>query len=94
VEGLAGGGFALIVKVHHCIVDGVAGIGMLASVVLDGDPAPGRPRVSSAGQPRPAPTSRELLRDEVDRRRAEASPSRGPNHHPIISKARSQTGCP
>jgi diacylglycerol O-acyltransferase / wax synthase len=67
VEGLAGGGFALIVKVHHCIVDGVAGIGMLASV-LDGDPAPGRPRVSSAGQPRPAPTSRELLRDEVVRR--------------------------
>jgi hypothetical protein len=31
IEGLQDGGFALVVKVHHCIVDGIAGIGMLAA---------------------------------------------------------------
>ena len=39
------GGFALVVKVHHCIVDGIAGIGMLAAL-LDVD----------ADRPRRAPT--------------------------------------
>ena len=67
IEGLAGGGFAFLVKVHHCIVDGIAGIGMLAAL-LDVEPTPrGRPP-PIAWQPRPAPTARELLRDEVARR--------------------------
>jgi len=66
VEGLAGGGFAFVVKVHHCIVDGIAGIGMLAAL-LDPSPTPA-PADSAAWRPRPAPTSRELLRDELARR--------------------------
>ncbi|MGA2135397.1 MAG: wax ester/triacylglycerol synthase family O-acyltransferase [Bryobacteraceae bacterium] len=37
VEGLAGNRSALICKVHHCIVDGVAGIGLL-NVILDPSP--------------------------------------------------------
>jgi WS/DGAT/MGAT family acyltransferase len=37
VEGLAGGRSALICKVHHCIVDGVAGIGLM-NVMLDPSP--------------------------------------------------------
>jgi len=37
VDGLAGGRSALICKVHHCIVDGVAGIGLL-NVIMDPSP--------------------------------------------------------
>jgi diacylglycerol O-acyltransferase / wax synthase len=66
VEGLANGGFAFVVKVHHCIVDGIAGIGMLAAL-LDASPTPA-PVDSAAWRPRPAPTSHELLRDEIVRR--------------------------
>jgi diacylglycerol O-acyltransferase / wax synthase len=66
VEGLAGGGFAFLVKVHHCIVDGIAGIGMLAAL-LDVEPTPA-PTAATAWEPRPAPTARALLRDEVARR--------------------------
>ncbi len=66
VEGLAGGGFALVVKVHHCIVDGIAGIGMLAAL-LDAEATPAA-HDASPWEPRPAPTARELLRDEVARR--------------------------
>jgi WS/DGAT/MGAT family acyltransferase len=66
IEGLPGGGFALVVKVHHCIVDGIAGIGVLAALL---DP---EPRSSAATAPpwypRPAPSHAELLRDEIARR--------------------------
>ncbi len=31
VEGLAGGRFALVAKIHHSLVDGVSGIGMLTA---------------------------------------------------------------
>ncbi|MGO4881058.1 MAG: wax ester/triacylglycerol synthase family O-acyltransferase [Bryobacteraceae bacterium] len=37
VDGLSGGRSALICKVHHCIVDGVAGIGLM-NVMLDATP--------------------------------------------------------
>ena len=36
VENLPGGRWALISKVHHCMVDGIAGVGLL-SVMLDAD---------------------------------------------------------
>jgi diacylglycerol O-acyltransferase len=66
VEGLADGGFALVVKVHHCIVDGIAGIGMLAALLdAEATPAPGP---TAPWEPHPAPTARELLRDELARR--------------------------
>jgi diacylglycerol O-acyltransferase / wax synthase len=50
VEGLEGGRWALVCKVHHCLVDGIAGVGIL-SIVLDlepdaplGDGPPWKPR--------------------------------------------------
>jgi diacylglycerol O-acyltransferase len=66
VEGLAGDRFATIVKAHHCMVDGISGLGTLASMMrVDEsrsiDPAP-------LWQPRPQPAPRALLRDEVLRR--------------------------
>src|SRR4051794_6475769 len=39
-EGLSGGRWAMISKVHHCMVDGVAGTDLL-SVLLDAEPTPG-----------------------------------------------------
>lgn len=66
VEGLEGDAFALIVKVHHCIVDGIAGIGMLVNLL---DPTPREPPAEIAPwQPRPAPSAPELLRGEMRRR--------------------------
>lgn len=66
IEGLEDDAFALLVKVHHCIVDGIAGIGMLAAL-LGAEPtslvAPPQP-----WEPAPAPTDAELLRHEVLRR--------------------------
>jgi diacylglycerol O-acyltransferase len=66
VEGLADDRFALIAKVHHCIVDGIAGVGVLANL-LSVEP---REAVDPPDdwRPRPAPGDRELLRDEAARR--------------------------
>jgi len=33
VEGLEGGGFAIVAKVHHCIVDGVTGVNVLTELL-------------------------------------------------------------
>ena len=33
VEGLQGGGFAVVAKVHHCIVDGVTGVNVLTALL-------------------------------------------------------------
>ena len=59
VEGLAGGRWALIFKVHHCMVDGIAGVGLL-TVLLEAeatmkiaDPEPWAPA--------PEPLNRELI---------------------------------
>ncbi len=50
VEGLEGGRWALVGKVHHCMVDGVAGTDML-SKILDTEPSP--TREPCFGQPIP-----------------------------------------
>src|SRR5579875_2376392 len=59
VEGLANGGFALITKAHHALVDGVSGVD-LASVIMDVRP---EPEPVSGGVPferHPAPSAAEL----------------------------------
>lgn len=63
VEGLAGGGFAAIAKVHHCMVDGVSGVGVLQALLSPDahqpveDPQPWTPR--------PAPGTLAFLADGV-----------------------------
>jgi diacylglycerol O-acyltransferase len=72
IEGLSGGRFAMLAKVHHCMVDGIAGVDILAALLTpyaDETREPIEPWT-----PRPMPTDRALLRDEV-RRRAAASAS-------------------
>jgi len=66
VEGLENDRFALISKTHHCMIDGVSGVDLM-TVLLDvlpetsvAEPVPWNPE--------PAPTSFELLRDDIFRR--------------------------
>jgi diacylglycerol O-acyltransferase len=66
VEGLSGDRFAMIVKAHHCMVDGIAGIGALAAV-MRGDEQRTVEAVP-AWQPRPAPDRVALLRGELAHR--------------------------
>ena len=63
VEGLEGDRWAIISKVHHCMVDGVAGVDLI-SVVLDATPdrAPTDP---DHWNPEPEPSSLRLAVDAV-----------------------------
>jgi diacylglycerol O-acyltransferase / wax synthase len=69
VEGLEGGRFAAITKVHHCMLDGVSGVDLLAALL---DPAAAAASEADAGQdrwlPRPAPSRARLLAGELERR--------------------------
>jgi diacylglycerol O-acyltransferase / wax synthase len=63
VEGLENGRFALIMKTHHCMTDGIGAVD-LATVLLSAtrdDEIEEAPRWT----PRPAPTAQELLREEL-----------------------------
>lgn len=52
VDGLKGGRSAMIPRVHHCLVDGVAGIGLL-NVLFDPDSHPSPDQKQSHATPRP-----------------------------------------
>jgi diacylglycerol O-acyltransferase / wax synthase len=62
-EGLGEGRWALISKVHHCMVDGVSGTDLM-TVILDRERDPGASRVQS-WKPEPAPGGIRLLADAV-----------------------------
>jgi WS/DGAT/MGAT family acyltransferase len=63
VEGLEGGGFAAIAKVHHCMVDGVSGVGVMTALL---SPAPSESfEPAPPWTPRPAPSSLSLLADSL-----------------------------
>ncbi|MBC6445916.1 wax ester/triacylglycerol synthase domain-containing protein [Actinokineospora xionganensis] len=65
VTGLSGGGFALVVVLHHVLADGVGGLAVLANLV-DGTNA-----TNESDFPRPRPTRGALVRQAmVDRVRA------------------------
>jgi len=53
VEGLEGGRWALIFKIHHCMVDGIAGVGLL-TVLLDAEPLVS-PAPAEPWEPTPEP---------------------------------------
>jgi diacylglycerol O-acyltransferase len=62
VDGVAGGRWAIISKVHHCMVDGVAGVGLL-QVLLDVEPTPPPRPAADPWAPSPPPTDTQLLVD-------------------------------
>lgn len=66
VEGLAERRFALVFKVHHCMVDGLAGLEILAA--LCSPAADSHIEEPPPWTARPAPTGAELLRGELRRR--------------------------
>ena len=62
VENVEEDRLALILKAHHCMVDGIAGIDLLANIMRpdsDASVPPAKPWI-----PRPAPTERRLFVDE------------------------------
>lgn len=63
IEGLSGGRFALISKVHHCMIDGISGVDMLKILLSPFETQD----VQETPQfiPRPSPSGIELLRDEA-----------------------------
>lgn len=63
VEGLADDRWAMVSKVHHCMVDGVSGTELLA-VILDLEPD-SPPPPPSEWIPEPAPSSAELAADAL-----------------------------
>lgn len=66
VEGVEEDRFALVVKAHHCMVDGVAGVELL-SAILSPDPE-ARSEPAGRWMPRPAPSGTRLLADELRHR--------------------------
>ena len=63
VEGLDDGTWAMIGKVHHCMVDGVSGTDLMA-VLLDDDPHAERPDIED-WSPAPEPSDADLLRQAL-----------------------------
>ena len=63
VDGLEDGRWALLSKVHHCMVDGVSGTELL-TVMLDATPEPSPPLVDN-WVPQPQPSSLDLMRDAI-----------------------------
>jgi len=66
VEGLEGDRFAIISKVHHCMIDGVSGVDLLR-ILMAPTPHQEIPEPPMF-VPRPAPSGVELLTDELWRR--------------------------
>ena len=66
IEGLEGKRFALITKIHHCMIDGTSGVD-LAQIMMTTKPDRSLPE-SPAYIPRQRPNRTELLRDEFWRR--------------------------
>jgi diacylglycerol O-acyltransferase len=63
VEGLAGNRFAVISKVHHCMIDGSSGVD-LATIMMSLSPDH-QPREILPYMPRPEPSSAELLLEQI-----------------------------
>ena len=61
IEGLAGGGFACVTKMHHCMVDGESGMGLTA-VLMHIDPNH-VPEDGPVYRPRKAPSQAELKKE-------------------------------
>ena len=66
IEGLEENRFALITKIHHCMIDGSSGVD-LAQIMMTTEPDRNLPE-APAYIPRPRPNRSELLQDELWRR--------------------------
>jgi len=72
VEGLEGNRLAIITKIHHCMIDGVGSAELMGSVMRAvADDGRHLDRPAPRWVPRPAPSPRELLAAEIQRRARE-----------------------
>jgi WS/DGAT/MGAT family acyltransferase len=90
VEGLEGGRFALVAKVHHALVDGVAGVSVLAALLSFAPRAIGPPAPAPRSGPA-VPTSVELAR-VLFAHRIEQLPRLGRRLWALLSSERSRGG--
>ncbi len=66
IEGLAQGQFALLAKLHHCLADGMAGAGLLASLFsMTKEPAKSAPVASTLTAHDGMPSTPKLMRDAL-----------------------------
>jgi WS/DGAT/MGAT family acyltransferase len=72
IDGLSGDRVAMVLKVHHCMVDGVGGVQLLMSL-LRPDPSAHRPKGDERWTPRPKPSDWTMFRDELIHRGRTAS---------------------
>jgi diacylglycerol O-acyltransferase len=87
VEGLEGERFAIITKVHHCMIDGVGSVELTGSVMRQTpDPDPRLEEPPAPWIPRPVPSTSTLLADEI--RRHARSPLA------LVTRARQALGAP
>jgi diacylglycerol O-acyltransferase len=85
IEGLTGGRWALISKVHHCMVDGISGTDLMVQL-LDSSRRAGPPPPAESWDPAPEPSDAELvvdaaldmLRTPAEQARAVRAMLRGP----------------
>ena len=64
IEGLADGRVALVVKMHHCVIDGASGANLMANIMdLAPDQANPRPK---AWKPEPLPSTIDLARHSLE----------------------------
>jgi diacylglycerol O-acyltransferase len=67
VEGLDKERFALVSKVHHCMVDGISGVDLMKVLMSVTPDLPPLGEEAPRYLPRPAPSGLELLRHEIER---------------------------
>jgi diacylglycerol O-acyltransferase len=67
IEGLEGGRFGFLSKVHHCLIDGISGVDLTAAF-MGADPDYRAELPEHRWIPRPAPSGLGLLTDELRRR--------------------------
>jgi WS/DGAT/MGAT family acyltransferase len=68
VDGFEDGRLAMVTKVHHCMIDGMAGVDIMRELLLPYPISEFPP--AEPFEPRPAPSKVELLTDEAQRRMA------------------------
>jgi diacylglycerol O-acyltransferase / wax synthase len=92
LTGLSEQRVGLFIKMHHAIADGVAGVATLAAFL---DPVPDLPQMSAPPwSPSPLPSTRELFRDNLRRRRRELGRALSALTQPIATAGRLRRSWP
>jgi diacylglycerol O-acyltransferase / wax synthase len=92
LPGLSDRRVGLLMRMHHAIADGIAGVATLGAFV-DAEPDPPE-TAAPPWTPAPAPTRRDLLVDNLGRRREQAERALAPLAHPVDTLRKMQRSVP